>query len=195
MFKKLQEVLTLDCFTWISWCQWRLPKKMTEALSTISTHLNSMCEWTWAPIKATLDSRHYMPCLSGMLVLFFPLLCVCTRTEEAVHAGGETVRLIWIQALVPCRPAHCGPPRPHCNFISFRGDNEHRVASTHQTPGPPIPKSLHTHAHKQKDSHLCMCTRKHGNPLTRSLTFRTLSHTFPQSSHPPPPLPSLFSHW
>lgn len=130
-----------------------------------------------------------MPCLSGMLVLFFPPLCVCTRTEEAVRAGGETVRLIWIQALAPCRPAHCGPPRPHCNFISCCGDNEHRVASTHQTPGPPIPTSLHTHAHKQSRK-TYICARAHVNTETHSLARSlftlslTRSHSLPTLLHP-----------
>lgn len=104
-----------------------------------------------------------------------------------VRARRETVRLIWIQAVAPCGPAHCGPPRPHCNFISCRGDNERRVASTHQTPGKPIPTSqrMHAHKHYRKDLHMCMCMRKHGNPLTHFL--HSLSHIptlFPPSSTP-----------
>lgn len=111
-----------------------------------------------------------------------------------VRAGGETVCLIWIQALAPGGPAHCGPPRSHCNFISCHGDNERRVASTHQTPGPPIPTSQHVHARKHCRktyicAHACVTTETHS--LAYFLHSLSLFHTFPQSSHPPPPLQSF----
>ncbi len=117
--------------------------------------------------------------------MFPPAMCLKTRKEEAVRAGGETVHLIWIQALTPCRPAHCGPLRPHCNFISCHSDNKRRVASTHQTPGPPIPQGRHVRAHKLRRK-TCMCapafeTRKPTHsvfalPLTHSHTLPTLLH-------------------
>ena len=127
--------------------------------------------------------------------MFFPPLCVCTRTtEEAARAGGETVCLIWIQALVPRGPVHCGPPRCHCNFISCRGDNECRVASAHQTPRPPVPASRRGARTRPRvtRTQAYVCAHACVNTETHSLTFRTLPNTFPHSSHPPPPPPELF---
>lgn len=98
------------------------------------------------------------------------------RTGSALEV--KTVALIWIQALAPCGPAHSGPPRPHCNFISCRCDNERRVASTLQTPEPPIPTSQRAHAHKQKKKKKTYnCANACINMEAHSLTFHTLSHT------------------
>lgn len=120
-------------------------------------------------------------------------MCLC---EDEDRGGGaswkEAVRLIWIQALAPRGPVHRGPPTRHCNFISCRGDNERRAASTYQTPRPPIPtrpppRTYTAHTLKEhKGSQLCTCMRKHGNPLTHF--SHSLSHVptlFPPSSAPP----------
>lgn len=139
--------------------------------------------------------------LSGAPVLFlffFHPPCVCVRmrmrTEEAARAGGETVRLIWIQALAPRGPVHCGPPTRHCNFISCRGDNE-CVPHQHIKPlGRRYPRGPRVCTPREhKGLQLCTCMRKHGNPLTHF--SHSLSHVptlFPPSSAAPP---RLFSHW